>query len=207
VRLVDAVLRQGHLSEQALTEALMTGERPQHLDRCDLCAERAVELGRWLDDVRLLGQEAADQVFTPERLAAQHAQILRKMEQADEPPRVISFPAASAREVRESMGRRVAPAWVGVAAAAGLVLGVVGGQVSARLSMPPILTNAQQTPPATTVPAAPTSETAAADTDPAVSTPANTAAFDEDLLTEAPRSLRILDELTPRFRTTSNSGG
>ena len=51
MRLIDAVFRQGHLSEQALVEAVMTGERPAHLDRCDLCADRAVELGRWLDDV------------------------------------------------------------------------------------------------------------------------------------------------------------
>src|SRR5262245_3315040 len=140
VRLVDAVFRQGHLSEQALAEALMTGERPAHLDRCALCAERAVEMGRWLDDVRTLGQEAADEVFTPERLAVQQAQILRKLEQLDEPSRVITFPSQSRLEAREPGSRRVAPAWVGVAAAAGLALGVVGGQVSARISMRPAIT-------------------------------------------------------------------
>ena len=37
---------------------------------------------------------------------------------------------------REAGGRRVAASWVGVAAAAGLVIGIVGGQVSARLSQP-----------------------------------------------------------------------
>ena len=136
MRLVDAVLRQGHLSEQALAEALMTGERPAHLDRCDVCAERAVELGRWLDDVRAVGIEAADRAFPPERLAAQQAQILRKLEQLDEPARVIAFPAASRTLGREATGRRVAPAWVGVAAAAGLVLGVIGGQLSPRLLQP-----------------------------------------------------------------------
>ena len=45
MRLIDMVLRQGHLSEQALMEALTGGDRPAHLDRCDLCAERAVDLG------------------------------------------------------------------------------------------------------------------------------------------------------------------
>jgi hypothetical protein len=144
VRLVDVVFRQGHLSEQALAEALMTGERPAHLDRCQLCADRATELGRWLDDVRALGQQAADEVFTPERLAVQQAQILRKLEQLDEPSRVIAFPSQSRLDTRESIGRRVAPAWVAVAAAAGLALGVVGGQVSARLSL-----RATVTPPAT----------------------------------------------------------
>ena len=143
VRLVDAVFRQGHLSEQALVEAVMTGERPAHLDRCDLCADRAVELGRWLDDVRGLGLEAADEVFTPERLAAQHAQILRKIEQADEPSRVIAFPKPTRSDAREASTRKVAPAWVGIAAAAGLALGVVGGQVSARMSIQPVQVTVQ----------------------------------------------------------------
>ena len=133
MRLVDAVFRQGHLSEQALIEAIMTGDRPLHLDRCDICGERAVEIGRWLDSVRELGHDAADAAFPPERLAAQHGQIMRRLEQLDQPSRVISFPAAPRPEIRESTGRRVAPAWVGVAAAAGLAIGLVGGQLTARL--------------------------------------------------------------------------
>jgi len=134
VRLVDTVFRQGHLSEQALVEALLTGERPLHLDRCDICADRALELSRWLDDVRALGVEAADEVFSPEQLAAQQTQILRRLEQLDQPARVIAFPSLSRRDQRESGGRRVAVSWVGLAAAAGLAIGVVGGQISARLT-------------------------------------------------------------------------
>ena len=133
MRLVDAVFRQGHLSEPALAEALLTGERPAHLDRCDLCAERAVELGRWLDEVHAIAVEAADAAFPPERLAVQQAQILRRLEQLDQPSRVIAFPSQYRIETPESHRRRVAPAWVGVAAAAGLALGVVGGQLTARL--------------------------------------------------------------------------
>jgi len=133
VRLSDALFRQGHLSERALVDALMTGERPAHLDRCEICADRAVDLGRWLDDIRTAGIEVADAAFTPERLAVQQAQILRRLEQLDQPARVIAFPSQSRLDQREAGGRRVAPAWVGVAAAAGLVLGVVGGQVTARL--------------------------------------------------------------------------
>jgi hypothetical protein len=134
VRLVDTVFRQGHLSERALTEALMTGERPLHLDRCDLCAHRADELGRWLDDLRTTADEAADRAFSAERLAIQHSQILRKLEQADEPARVIAFPKQSAPLPRtSSLGRRVAAGWVGVAAAAGIIVGVLAGQLSVRL--------------------------------------------------------------------------
>ena len=131
--LADAVFRRGHLSEEALAEVWMTGERPVHLDRCDICAERAVELGRWLEDVRSVGLEEADAAFPPERLAAQHAQILRRLEQIDRPARVIAFPSQS-RDRMDIGGHGIRPAWVGIAAAAGLVLGLVGGQLSARLT-------------------------------------------------------------------------
>lgn len=203
MRLVNAVLRQGHLSEQALVEALMTGERPAHLDRCEQCAGRAVELGRWLDDIRVLGQEAADEVFSNERLAAQHAQIMRKIEQTDEPPRVITFPAASVRDAREGTTRRVAPAWVGVAAAAGLVLGVVGGQVSARLTMEPVVL-VQQVP----APASPAQPGEGAPIDVAENPSVVPISFDEDSLLTGPDVLRAIDDITPRMSAIlPNSGG
>jgi hypothetical protein len=121
------------MSDEALAEVWMTGTRPAHLDRCDLCADRAVEWSRWLEDVRTTGIEAADAAFPPDRLAVQQAQILRKLEQLDQPSRVIAFPGPPRQAPWESAVRGVAPAWVGIAAAAGLVLGVVGGQMSARL--------------------------------------------------------------------------
>ena len=95
MRLIDIVFRQGHLSDRSLVDAVASGTRPLHLDRCDLCAERAVQLARWMDDVQADAAELADHVFTPERLAAQQHQILRRLEQLDHPARVISFPAAA----------------------------------------------------------------------------------------------------------------
>lgn len=133
MRLADLVLRRGHLSDEALAEVWMTGARPAHLDRCDICADRAVEWSRWLEDVRATGIDAADAAFPPDRLAVQQAQILRKLEQLDQPSRVIAFPGPPRPAPWESVARGVAPAWVGIAAAAGLVLGVVGGQISARI--------------------------------------------------------------------------
>src|SRR5690606_1556546 len=110
----------------------LTGDRPSHLERCDLCAERALLLNRSLTALRQAAVQTAEDAFPAERLAAQQAQILRRLEQLDEPSRVIAFPHA--RPVpREAVRRRVAPVWVGVAAAAGLVLGAIGGQMSARL--------------------------------------------------------------------------
>ncbi len=81
-----------------------------------------------MDGLQADGGRPADGVFTPERLAAQQTQILRRLEQLDQPARVISFPAASRPEPHGLGGRRVAVSWVGVAAAAGLVIGLVGGQ-------------------------------------------------------------------------------
>jgi hypothetical protein len=138
VRLVDLVIRHGHLSERALIDACTIGDRPAHLDRCDLCAARAVELARWLDEVRTLGLEDADAAFPAERLAAQETQILRRLEQIDRPARVIAFPAQARYERLDLGGRGIRPAWIGIAAAAGLVLGVFGGQVGARFfTVPP----------------------------------------------------------------------
>lgn len=205
MRLVDAVFRQGHLSEQALVEALMTGERPAHLDRCDLCADRAVALGRWLDDVRVIGQEAADEVFTPERLAAQHAQILRKLEQVDEPSRVIAFPRNTRSDAREGGARRVAPAWVGVAAAAGLALGLVGGQVSARMSMQPVTTVAPtlvQASPQTTPAGSEATAISATDHDPSAP-PARDLKLMEMDLDDVSGDLQLLNQVTPRLIATS----
>jgi hypothetical protein len=194
VRLVDAVFRQGHLSEQALVEAVMTGERPAHLDRCDICAERSVELGRWLDDVRNLGLDAAERAFPAEKLVAQQSQIMRKLEQLDEPSRVIAFPRQMPAAAREAGGRRVAPAWLGVAAAAGLLIGVIGGHFTAQVSATAHPAQAAVAPAVVATPA-----TQPATPAPAASTPATVTAslIDLDLDNVTPRDLATLNDYTP----------
>jgi hypothetical protein len=192
VRLADLLLRQGHLSEDALTRAVLSATRPQHLDSCDLCARRALDLGRWLDDIRLDAVQATDDVFPTERLAVQHAQILRRLEQIDEPARVISFPKAPAVATgHPTSGRRVAAAWVGVAAAAGLVIGVIGGQMTARLQ---ITTPApEQQASGSVAPAA--QPTVMADV--TVSHPSLNSFLDLDLEGFTPQDLREIDDMTP----------
>jgi hypothetical protein len=191
VRLADALLRQGHLSDGALADALLTGDRPAHLDRCDLCAERALWLNRSLSAVRQAAVEAADEAFSAERLAAQQAQIFRRLEQLDEPSRVIAFPHVSLPVPRETARRRVAPAWIGVAAAAGLILGAIGGQMSARLDQPTAL--ARSAPPV--VPA----DAPGADVD-------SSFLLDMDFET-TPEQLQEMDEITPRLAVLQSSGG
>ena len=189
MRLIDGLFRRGHLSERALVDALLTGDRPVHLDRCDICADRAVDLGRWLDDVKTAGVEAADAAFSPERLAMQQTQILRRLEQLDQPARVIAFPTQARLGQRDPNDRRVAPAWVGIAAAAGLVLGLVGGQVSARMG------GARQ-------PAIPAQVVVQADEGPAIST-ARLSQPDLDLDLEGLNipALDAVDGITPKFTT------
>jgi hypothetical protein len=192
VRLIDTVLRQGHLSEQAIIEAVMSGDRPHHLDRCDICSERAVQMARWMDDVSTDATELADATFTPERLQAQQDQILRRLEQLDHPARVIAFPAASRQEPNGAGGRRVAVSWVAVAAAAGLVIGVVSGQMSARMSPQP---------------AAPTSASAAPSTDPTLASN-DTTPLDGSFLGQAYETLELpsleaMNQMTPRISQVS----
>lgn len=199
MRLSDRIFRGGHLSERALVEALATGDRPVHLDRCDICAERAVALSRWLDDVRATGVEAADAAFPAERLALQQAQILRRLEQLDQPARVIAFPSQARLNHREAGGRRVAPGWLGVAAAAGVVLGVAGGQLIPRQGPQSTATipAAEVTPPPAV--AAPVAMT---DTP---SMRSLSSLLDMDFDTPV-KSLELVDDLTPRLVTQAALG-
>ena len=197
MRLIDTVFRQGHLSERALVEAVVSGDRPRHLERCDICAERAVQLGRWMDELRTDATELSDDIFTADQLAAQQNQIMRRLEQLDHPARVIAFPAAPRSEQQGFNGRRVNVSWVGVAAAAGLVIGIVGGQVSARFGQPAT---------------APTAVTATVgDTAAQVSAepmgPVNGAMFDEPFESLGIPSLDALNDMTPRLQASARSGG
>ena len=198
MRLSDRLFRRGHLSERALIDALLSGDRPAHLDRCDICAERAVDLGRWMDDVRTTGVEAADAAFSPERLALQQTQILRRLEQLDQPARVIAFPGQNRMNERDRTDHRVAPAWVGVAAAAGLVFGVIGGQ-TVRFGRP---TPAVVVPPAEAAPTTAVPPVAGSDTP---GFRALGSLLDMDFDTPV-KSLELVDDLTPRLMTQASLG-
>lgn len=146
------LLRRGHVSEDALVEAWYSGDHLAHIDECDLCAERALELGRWLAHTRELGLAEADAAFPAERLAAQQSQILRKLEQMDRPAKLLSFPRVSpampAPIGLSAHDHRVSSGWIAAAAAAGLILGVVGGRLSTWQPTAPAQTAAVQLAPA-----------------------------------------------------------
>lgn len=189
MRIADTLLRRGHLSEDALVDAWYSGTHPAHLDTCELCAERALEISRWLTQTRDLGLAEADAAFPAERLAAQQSQILRKLEQADRPSKLLSFPVAPATVAAVDVvhdHHRVSSRWIAAAAAAGLLLGVIGGRLSVWQPAPAAATRAAAQ-------AAPAPKT------PDVPRPDDTAdlLLDTDTTPSQIRSLSALDTLTP----------
>ncbi len=97
-----------------------------HLDACAECRSRYAGFTGWLDRIHDDGVGEAEEAFPPERLAAQQAQVMRRLEALERPARVIAFPRFS-RPVTSTQGH--AQRWIAGAAAAGLVIGLAAGQV------------------------------------------------------------------------------
>lgn len=121
-----------HLDDDALaaiwTDEATSGVRQPHphLESCTPCRARFAELSAWLQDVRIDATAEADEHFSPDRLAAQHALIFRRLEAAERPARVIAFPRfTQPLTSRTSHASR----WIAAAAAAGLIVGVGVGQL------------------------------------------------------------------------------
>jgi len=127
--------RHPHLSDDQLAEvylhsAPMEAER-QHLERCGLCEARHADLAHLLAEVTVVARADADAACSPERLDRQKSAILGHIER-DPHGRVISFPAGHTRTPEPIHGhpeRR----WIGGAAGAGLVIGLLGGHFAQDL--------------------------------------------------------------------------
>jgi hypothetical protein len=146
VRIADKILRGGHVSDDVLIEAWYSGARSPHLDQCDACAERALEMARWLEQTKQIGIASADAAFTPDRLAVQRSQIMSRLEQLDRPSKLLSFPRASAPAAADLQPRpQHIGAWIAVAAAC-LVLGVIGGRLSVYEPATPAIQSAKVAP-------------------------------------------------------------
>lgn len=113
-----------HLSEHALRSAWLDGRLPAHLESCAACRRRYADLVALVDAQREAAIDEADAVFTPERLAAQKAHVLRRLGNLAQPVRVLPFP--SSRRHRPIVGR-AGRRWVAMAAAAGLLIGLATG--------------------------------------------------------------------------------
>lgn len=96
-----------------------------HLADCARCRTRYAELRRFMDGLRTEADADLDDVFSPEQLRAQQHQIARRIAHLGQHARVISFPGHPPG--RQPAGGRIAPRWLGAAAAAGLLVGVAAG--------------------------------------------------------------------------------
>ena len=182
--LADLVLRRGHLSEDALVDVWTTGIRPAHLDSCEACAHRALEMSRWLEDVQDIGCAEADAVFSDDRLSTQRDSVMHRLAQLDRPSKVISFPAAPPAARDPQVGRRGSAGWLLAAAAAGLMIGVVSMELSHMIPFGGAQTPAPHVATTSTSPAVTVEDASLLD-----------GAFDRPSL----GSMGALDEMTPRI--------
>ena len=125
--LLDRLRLSAHLDDAALAAIWTDGRLSHpHLDDCVPCRARFADFSAWLENMRVDAITQADETFSAERLAAQQAQIFRRLEAAGRPARVIAFPRfAQPLTSRTSHVSR----WIAAAAAAGLIVGVGVGQM------------------------------------------------------------------------------
>lgn len=98
-----------------------------HVASCDTCAARLAALTTRVDAFRDAAWREADAIFDDGALDSQRAKILDRLAHLGKAARVLPFPAR-AREA----AMPVSPAsrrWISVAAAAGLIIGLLTGQL------------------------------------------------------------------------------
>ena len=113
--------------EDRLSESADDVQALEHLAQCDECSGRFTKLTVDADALRDVAFAKADAVFDDGMLDAQRTRILDRLAHLGQSARVISFPHRN-REVTMPVsptGRR----WISVAAAAGLIIGLVAGQM------------------------------------------------------------------------------
>jgi len=199
-----------HLQEDGLFECYLAehcGEQleppaAEHLTDCAACRARYGDLRRFMDALRTEADSELDEIFPPERQRAQQQQIARRVEHLGHHARVISFPGRRQPGLpAPGATSRVAQHWLGVAAAAGLVIGV--GLGTSYYSMAP--SRARQAVASRSI-AAPVNAPALATEPtvvPALATDVNEQFLSElELALERPHTseLLALDELTPHVR-------
>ncbi len=186
-------LGRGHLNDQQFARLWTSGETHPHLDACADCRARFAGFDAWLLGVGETLRAEADEAFPAERLAAQQAQIARRLETLERPARVIAFPKAARAVIS---GHSHVRRWVTVAAAAGLIAGVGIGQV---VPLRTVITRQQAAAPS------PQFNRTETETRAKKLAPASTSLDDEELLSDAftspkVKNLSALDDMTPHAR-------
>ncbi len=200
--ILDALGRQQHLDDNALADvwstrlagdAIGVHAADAHLGACGACQARYDALTDWLDGLRADAVDEADALFPPDRLAAQQAQIFRRLEALERPARVIAFPRFSQPT---AVVRRGPQRWIAAAAAAGLIVGLGAGEL---LDFHRSVSTTAATHPAVEAPIA---QSARGGIQPVSFTFDDSLLYDNEAAITAPRveALQALDALTPRVR-------
>ncbi len=164
-----------------------------HVRDCASCRARLASLTSWLDGLRTDARQEVDEAFPRERLAAQQAQIQRRLEAMERPAKVLAFPRFTRAISVPQVGRQ---RWIAAAAVAGLVVGIGLGQTfrfvdstsPTMLDGPPIVSSRSLPNPAIQPISASSDEALLYDAEPVLSTE------------RVPESLRSLHEITPSAR-------
>jgi hypothetical protein len=167
----------------------------EHIAHCDECAGRLAQLTLDADGLREFAFAQADQVFDEPMLDAQRTRILDRLAHLGQSARVLSFPART-REIAmpvSTNGRR----WISVAAAAGLIIGLVTGQLihfvpGTHLPLRDEVPSAQ-----VTERARPAIVPASASATPVLSDDELMAEVETAIESRRVRGLRVIDALTP----------
>lgn len=203
-------VRNSHVPVEQLAAIAMVARGPEHeqdaqalahISACDDCSAALTRLTLDLDDLRAAAYDEVDAVFDDGMIDAQRNRILDRIAHIGQAAKVLRFPRrqrAAAMPV-SNVSRR----WVSVAAAAGLIIGLVAGQT---LHFVPWGNRLQTSE--TTIQAPPSSRPSIA---PAVAQAGVAGLTDDELLDLMDRidsavqirrvsSLRALDALTPTAR-------
>jgi hypothetical protein len=98
-----------------------------HVSTCESCAARLADLTVQMETLRDAAWQEADAAFDDAMLEAQRGKILARLANLGKAARVLRFPSRmrDASMPVSPISRR----WVSVAAAAGLIIGLVAGQL------------------------------------------------------------------------------
>lgn len=170
-----------------------------HVSQCDQCAAEFTRLAAQFDQLRDVAWAEADALFDDAALDGQRTRILDRLAHLGQVARVLRFPARQ-REAAMPVSN-VSRRWVSVAAAAGLIIGLVAGQLIHFVPVPNSQgvartdNNAVQLslPDGGSVTIQPSSDTP-------VSADELLEVVESALQLDRARSLRALDALTPTMR-------
>lgn len=196
MRFAERLTALAHPSDRRLL-AIVAGEPASaHVASCAACRSRLEGLRAWTGGTAAEATAIADDIFTPDRLAAQRARILKRLEAASRPARVITFPAGAAAPAVSGTTRVVR--WAAAAAVGGLLVGLGAGALF-------INSDRAAAPSASASPAAPGPAAVPLSAIVASEAPAVDALDEEGLLNAAYErvdvdALRTIDDITPRAR-------